>query len=311
VAIVVVQSSAPAVVPSGRAAPAEVEVYDFGRPATLSREHARLLEVAFETFSRQWAAQLSASIAVRAHVAVEQVTMLTYDEYAASLPATTTMVVAAVPESDERVIIQFPLSAGISWIIQMVGGRPGDHAEERPFTPIEQALMRALMADAIDGLTNALGGLLPSRLSIAGIQYNSQFAQVAAASDLVVVARFSMRSGDRTIPASVMLPASIVLESLATRSSEEVDAAAPAMLRRHVEEAPVELALRLTPRTMLPHDVLDLCVGDVVSFPHAADRPLELVTGNHTVAHAAVGTSGARLACVITATASDPVEESA
>jgi flagellar motor switch protein FliM len=296
--------SAPSVAPAG--AGFAVDVYDFDRPAALSREHVRLLEVAAETFSRQWASQLSAKIGVRAHVAVELITMQTYDEYADSLPATTTMVVCALPASDERVVIQFPLWAGIGWIVQMVGGRPAQEPEERPFTPIEQALIRALMTDAAENLTNALGGLLPAGLSIAGIQYSSQFAQVAAASDLVIVVRFSMRLGDRTIPASVMLPASVVLESLTTQEAEKTDAAVPGLVRRQVEATPVELALRLKPRTLLPHEVLALSVGDILPFPHAADRALDLVAGDHLVAAAAVGTSGARLACVITATAPDP-----
>ncbi|UUT36063.1 hypothetical protein [Microbacterium elymi] len=221
-----IETSAPLDVPADAGASIEVEVYDFGRPATLSREHARLLELAFETFSRQWASQLSAKIGVRTHVSVELVTMQTYDEYADSLPATTTMVVCALPESDERVILQFPLSAAISWIVQMVGGKPVAQPEERPFSPIEQALVRALMTDAADNLTNSLGGLLPA-LSIAGIQYSSQFAQVAAASDVVIVVRFSMRLGDRIIPASVMLPASVVLEGLTSQNPERTDAATP------------------------------------------------------------------------------------
>jgi flagellar motor switch protein FliM len=307
---VVIETSAPSAMPSGSGAVSDVEVYDFGRPATLSREHARLLEVAFETFSRQWAAQLSAKIGVRAHVSVELVAMRTYDDYAASLPATTTLVVCALPETEERVIIQFPLSAGLAWIIQMVGGRPLGEPDERPFTPIEQALIRALMVDATENLTNALGGLLPHGLTINGIQYSSQFAQVAAASELVIAVHFSMRLGDRTIPASVMLPASLVLERLTTQDTEKTDAATPAMLHRQVEATPVDLTLRLAPRAVRPQEVLSLSIGDIVGFPHSADRPLDLVVDDHIIATAAVGTSGARLACVITATPSDPAEES-
>jgi len=303
----VIQTSAPSAVPASDERAAGVEVYDFGRPATLSREHARLLEGAFETFSRLWAAQLSAKIGVRAHVSVELVTMQTYDEYADALPATTTLVVCALPDVDERVIIQFPLAAAFAWLVQMVGGRPAAHTDERPFTPIEQALIRALLADAAENLTNALGGLLPSGLSVTGIQYSSQFAQVAAASDLVIVVRFSMRLGENTIPASVMLPASVVLEGLTTQNPAKPDAATPALLRRQVEVTPVELALRLAPRTVRPQEVLGLAVGDIVTLPHAADRPIDLVVDGHVVASAAVGTSGARLACVITAT--HPTEE--
>jgi flagellar motor switch protein FliM len=283
----------------------EVEVYDFGRSATLSREHTRALELAFETFSRQWSAQLSAKIHVRATIAVEHVGMMTYGEYAQSLPTTTTMIVCALPESEERLIMQLPTSAATSWIVQMVGGRASTASEERTFTPIEQALIRSLVVDAIDHLTGALDGLLPAGVTVTGIQYSSQFAQVAASGEPVIVARFSMRLGGRTVPVSVMLPAS-VLAGFTVRTSDADRSAAPGLVRRQVEVAPLEIALRLAPRAVLPREVLDLSVGDIIAFPHSADRPLILAVGDQAVATAAVGSAGARLACVVTTTIPDP-----
>lgn len=286
---------------------ADITVYDFERSATLSREHARALELAFETFSRQWSADLSGKIRGRATVSVEYVRMLTYGEYAQSLPTTTALVVCALPDSAERMIVQFPSSAATAWIVQMVGGRPTTTAEERTFTPIEQALIGALMRDAIDLLTKTMDGLLPQGISITGIQYNSQFAQVAAATEPVIVAQLSMRLGGRSVPTSVMLPASILSMFRNVAASDE--SASPELVRRQVEETPIELALRLSPRTMLPREVLGLSVGDLVPLPHAADRPLMLLAGDQPIATAAVGTSGARLACVVTTTVSDPASE--
>lgn len=284
---------------------ADVEVYDFGRSATLSREHARALELAFETFARQWSAQLSAKIHVRATIAVEHVGMLTYGEYAQSLPTTTTMVVCALPGSEERLIVQIPSSTAASWIVQMVGGRASGAPEDRTFTPIEQALLHSLIVDALDHLAGALDGLLPRGTTVAGIQYSPQFAQVAASGEPVIVTRLSMRVGGRTVPASIMLPAS-VLAGFTVRASPTDRAATPGMVRRQVEVAPVDVALRLAPRSVLPRDVLELSVGDIVSIPHAADRPLILAVGDQTLATAAVGSAGARLACVVTTIVSDP-----
>ncbi|MFB7894192.1 flagellar motor switch protein FliM [Microbacterium sp. NPDC056044] len=309
----VIEDSAHVSVPSSaRATVAEVELYDFGRPAALSREHARMLALAFETFARQWAAQLSARIRGRAQVSLESVSMQTYDEYADSLPATTTMVVCALPDPAGSAVIQFPLSAAASWIVQMVGGRPTDTPEDRVLTPLEQALLRPLADEALENLTHALGGVVPARVSVTGIQFSSQFAQVASAGELVVVARFSLRQGGRTVEASVVLPAATVLDRLEPHGSSP-SAATPGLMRRQVEEAPVELVLRLAPRTIRPGEVLDLAVGDVLTIPHAVDRPLDLVIGDQPVGAAAAGTSGARLACVITATVPDPqfAEESA
>lgn len=289
-----------------------IEVYDFGRPATLAREHARSLEMAFETFARQWATQLTDKTRVRAQVQLDQVTLLTYGEYADSLPSTTTFVACALPDAEPDTIIQFPLAAALSWIIQMVGGRPADVADERPLTPIEQALIRHLMTDALENLTAAMGGLVPRGLAVAGIQYSPQFAQLASAGDPVIVARFSLRLAERTVPASIMLPAATVLDRLSSATPTAPAENAPALIRRQIEDTPVELAVRLASLPVHPADVLGLSVGDVLRLRHAADRPLDLVAGDVPIATAAVGTSGARLACVVTAVTSphaDPVSE--
>ncbi|MGG1909137.1 FliM/FliN family flagellar motor switch protein [Microbacterium sp. NRRL B-14842] len=169
-----------------------------------------------------------------------------------------------------------------------------------------------MIGDAIDHLTGSLDGLLPTGVAVAGIQYSSQFAQVAAAGEPVIVARLSMRHGGRTVPASIMLPAS-VLAGFAVRASDADRSETPGLVRRQVESTPVEIALRLAPRTVLPREVLDLAVGDLLPLPHAADRPMLLTVGDQTVATAAVGSAGARLACVVTATVPEtaPAQESA
>jgi flagellar motor switch protein FliM len=290
-------------------APARVvEPYDFGRPATLAREHARALELAFETFARQWGTQLTDKIRVRSHVSFEHLAMLTYAEYSESLPSTTAIVVCALPDTEHRTIVQFPLSAALSWIVQLVGGRPVEVTEERALTPIEQALIRQMMGDVLENLSNALGSLFPRGLTVAGIQYSPQFTQIASAGDLVLAARFSMRFGDKVVAASIMLPAAPVIERLSSDVPTDPADTAPGRIRRQVEDTPVELALRLRARPVRPADVLGLSVGDVIRLPHAHDRPLELVAGDVAVATAAVGTSGARLACVITS-AQEPVPE--
>lgn len=288
----------------------EVELYDFGRSMALSREQTRMLEVAFESFSRQWGLRVSARVHSHAQASLEQLSLLPYDDYARSLPATTTMVVYALPDSDEHVVVQFPLSLAIEWIMQMLGGRALAAPDERPLTPIEQALVRGLMNDAGDALTAALDGLLPKRISLSNIQHKTMFAQIAGPHDPVIVARLSVRSSGSTADATVMLPASVVLDAFADDGPEPADAAVPGLVRRQVEQTPVDVALCLVPRPVLPREIFDLAVGDVLSLPHSADRPLELTVDGRSIATAAVGSSGARLACIITtAPDSEPAEE--
>ena len=274
--------------------------YDFGRPAALSREHTRALAGAFDAFARLWAMQLTSKARLRAHVTVEKVSMETYDEYVSTLPATTTLVVCAEEDSDDRAVIEFPVSTALLWIVKMLGGDAVHGLETRTLTPIEFALLRGLMEETLGHLRSSLGGLLPEGLAVNAVQYNAAFAQIVSAQELVVVARFSMRLADRTEAASIALPAGVLLERLSDTTSTPHAASDPDLVRRHVEDTPVEVSLRLATRTMRPGDVLDLSVGDVLSLPHSEDRPLDLTVDDLVVASAAVGANGARLACVVT-----------
>ncbi len=57
--------------------------------------------------------------------------------------------------------------------------------------------------------------------------------------------------------------------------------------------------LRMRPASVNPSTVLSLAVGDVIPMPHPLTRPLDLAVEGEFVAHAAIGTQGAALACVV------------
>lgn len=279
---------------------ASPERHDFGRPAALSREHTRALAAAFDAFARLWAMQLTSKARLRAHITVERVTLETYDEYVSAVPATTTLVLCTDEASDDRAIIEFPVSTALLWIVRMLGGDAAQPLDTRALTPIEFALLRSLMDETLGHLRGSLGGLLSEGLTVSAVQYNAAFAQIVSAQDLVVVARFSMRLADRTEAATIALPAAVLLERLTDTTSAPHAVSDPDLVRHHVEETPVELVLRLATRAMRPDEVLDLAVGDILPLPHGEDRPLDLAVGDHVVAAAAVGANGARLACVVT-----------
>lgn len=284
------------------AQPRTALVYDFRRPTTLAREHSRVLELAFETFARQWATQLTAKVRVLSQVSCEEVLMHSYDEYAAGLPATTAMVLCSIDSSAAKAVVQFPASAGLSWVARMLGGTGETQMPERVFTQIEQALVRRLMDDALEDLRYSLGALLTNDISIDGIQYNSQFAQAAPTSELMIVASFDVRVGDHRSRATVAIPAAVILPQLGESNPTSPVENARGLIEAQLGTVPIDVVLRLAPAPVLPGTVLGLTVGDVIPLPHSQHRPLDLVVDGHELADAAVGINGSRLACVVVST---------
>ncbi|MEB7447829.1 flagellar motor switch protein FliM [Arthrobacter koreensis] len=280
----------------------QVEAYDFRRPTTLAREHARVLEMAFDTFGRQWGTQLTAKVRVLSQVTSEQVQTMTYDEYVASLPEDTGMVLFSMPNISAKAVIQFPMAAALSWVRHMLGGTGNQPAPERKLTHIEQALLSRIMDEALEDLHYALGSLLAAPLSPSSIQYNSQFAQAAGSTVPMIVARFEMVVGDAAAPATVALPAEAILPQLGPVRPNLSDATPAELVTEQLANLPVDVSLQLNPIRVKPGLVLDLAVGDVLNLDHPQHRPLNVTVDGQTLAQAAVGASGSRLAGVIVST---------
>ncbi len=276
-----------------------VSVYDFRRPATLAREHSRVLELAFETFARQWGTQLTAKVRVKSVVRLEEVTMQSYDEYAASLPAVTAMVLCSVEGDDSKLVVQFPGPSALGWVNRMLGASSDSPMPDRKFTQIEQALVRGLMDEALEDLSYSLGPLLSETVRVDTIQYNSQFAQAAAPSELMIVADFTMSVGEMHAPATLAVPAGILLPRLKKVSPADSRVDAPALISAQLEQVPVELSVRLAPSFVTPSQVLGLAVGDVLPLPHLENRPFDLTLDGTRLATAAPARNGSRAAAVI------------
>jgi flagellar motor switch protein FliM len=274
--------------------------YDFSRPAQLGRESTRHLEAAFESFARLWSSQLTAKIRVRAHLALESVDLISYEEYAETLPSTTAMVTGAFDGRDEPCVVQFALDSALLWVVQMMGGRTTSPPDARTFTPIELALVRNLMEGTFEHLHASLGALLPSAPRYTAVHYNPQYMQVISAAAAVIVARYTMRLGDAESTATVMLPASTVVDRLAASGSDSAASHTPRQTLDQVRSTPLDLTLRLAPLTIGAGEVLDLAPGDLLRLPHAETAPFELVSGGIPIARATPGSRGSRLTCKIT-----------
>jgi flagellar motor switch protein FliM len=283
------------------------ETYDFRRPMTLAREHSRVLEMAFETYARQWGTQLTSRLRVVSSVTLESIEMQSYDEYVGALPAMTTMVLCSVDPGRATAVLQLPLDVTMVWIDHLLGGPgvPLDH--ERELTEIEWHLFRDLLQHALGDLSYAFASVCPIDVTVRSVQYNPQFVQAVAASEPVIVTRFSLRVAERESTASLMIPADMLLTAL--RSGEVMDNRTPEELAAHrlaqaqvaeqVLGVPVDVAVRFAPLSVTADQVADLRPGVVIPLRHRADTPLEVVVGDVALATAAIGSSGSRLACLV------------
>ena len=198
-----------------------VVAFDFRRPNKFSRDHVRAFQIVHETFARQLSTVLATTLRAGASSAFGKVEQLTYDEYVRSLPNPSYMVILSLNPLPGAALLQFPLPITFAAIDRLLGGTGDAASPKRPLTEIEQNLMRSVVDRALRELEYAYETLVRVEAEIVQQEFNPQFAQIAAPSDMVLVVSFEMRIGEKRGNATICVPfatLSPVLESLASQT---------------------------------------------------------------------------------------------
>ncbi len=289
------------------------EPYDFRRPTKLSREHVRTLQIAYETFARQYATLLTTTLRVVSQVSLISIEQLTYEEYIDSLESPTIMGMVSLEPLPGTTILEFSLGVAMVSIDHMLGG-PGGAQPVRALSDIETPLLTGLINRILNELRVALEPITEVRPNLDTIEYSPQFLQAGVASDAVIVASFDMRVGNEECVATLSIPFGTIFPKLhgdqnhaplsaAQQASREL---AKRRVAENVSNAPLEVSVRFLPVLMSPADLVGLQPGDVVPLGHPVNAPLSVMSSGITFAHAVPGSQGARLACLVVA---PPAEE--
>ncbi|MCL2091199.1 MAG: flagellar motor switch protein FliM [Micrococcales bacterium] len=292
---------------------AEPQVYDFRRPLTLGRDTARRLEMGFERFARMWGTQLTSRLREPCSVVHDGLSLRTYDDYVSTLPSPTALVLCQVDVTRQAAMVQFPVAVALVWVDYMFGGTGLGDDRERELTDIELVVVRDLMQRALDDLSYSFASIVPLAVTVRSVQYNPQFVQATSAAEPVVVASFTLKVGQRSDSATLMLPADLMLIEPTADVDADRDAElartrqiARERLERLAQTVPVDVTVEFAPVVVHPRDVVGLAVGDVLPLGHPATRPLDVVVDGVVLARAAVGSHGSRLACQIVAVEEHP-----
>lgn len=287
------------------------ESYDFRQPLTLTREHARAMEVSLTTFARQWGPLLTSRLGAATTIALDSVELKTYEDYIHALPQTTTAIVLTQEPSRTPVLLQVPTDITMTMVDCLLGGPAAALAMPfRELTEIEWKLLGEVLSLACSELTYGLQSVAPMKFEVKGVKYNPGFMQIMPAAELVLVGTFELTVGPVTAPLTLMMLAEPMLEALrgsdeeSGRSEQEQQehAAALHLLAERMTEVPLPVSVRFAGRTLAASQIAGLEVGSVISLGHPATRPLDVVVGDITLAHAAIGANGTRIACLVVST---------
>lgn len=281
--------------------------YDFRRPQTFNREHARALEIANETFARQFSTVLSTTLRSVSPVGLASVSQRTYDEHVRTMANPSYLAVLDLAPLPGQSLLHLPLDVVMAIVDRLLGGPGSGRYPQRALSDIEDALIRNLMARVLRELNYAYESLAALDATVARQESNPQFVQVAAPSDMVVVSTFDIRVGAYAGQATLGIPLRSLQSALdavtAGTSRSPARGGEGSGLRlaldARVADAPVEVSVRFGTVPLRSSDIVGLQPGDVVPLHHPVAAPLTVAVAGVPRFSAVAGRHGSRLACLI------------
>lgn len=281
----------------------KAQTYDFRRPDRIAKDQLRAIHLLHENFARSLAGSLSAYL--RAYVAVNLVSVeqLAFLEFAQILPSPTSMVALAMKPYDGNALLELNPTLVFPILEMLLGGTGQTPAKmDREITEIEQSILDGVLRIILNDLRAAWTPVASVDFTVESHETEPQLLQILAANEAVVAISMEVRIGEVTGIMNLGIP-SITVKMLRgkfdqqwsvrkTRASEQEHERA----LRLIQPARLGLEASLRGPRMTVSDLLRLNEGDVLTFDHPVERPLDLLVNGVLKYRGEVVTAGRKRA---------------
>ena len=257
-------------------APAEadgaVKAYDLGRQERIVRGRMPTLELINERFARLFRIGLFNYIHKSTEISVGPIRVQKYSEFIRNLVVPTNLNLITVKPLRGTGLFVFDPNLVFLVVDSMFGGDGRFHTrvEGRDFTPTEQRIIQGMLHVVFTEYENAWKPVYPIKFEYVRSEMNTQFANIATPSEIVVAVTFSLELGGNSadmhlcLPYAMVEPIRDVLYSTMHSEQAGVDKRWTTTLSRQLQEAEVEVVVPLAGTQVTLGEVVELKVGDVV-----------------------------------------------
>lgn len=251
-----------------------VRSYDIGRQERIVRGRMPTLEIINERFARNFRIALFNLIRRTAEISVSPVTVIKYSEFVRNLVVPTNLNLIHMSPLRGTGLLVFDPNLVFLVIDNMFGGDGRFHmrVEGRDFTLAEQRIIKKMLEVTFEAYSKAWESIFPIKFEYVRSEMNTQFANIATPTEVVVVCTFNIELGAGggdfhvCMPYSMIEPIRDLLTSTMQADRAEADERWVSQLTLQVQDAVVELVADLGHTPVTLGQILDLKVGDVISL---------------------------------------------
>ena len=266
--------------------------------AMLSYERLPMLEVVFDRFVRMLSTALRNFTSDNVDIDIHSITSLRFGDYVNSIPMPAILSIFKAIEWENFGIITFNGSLVYSMVDVLFGGRKSNRPiriEGRPYTSIEQNIVRYISDLILTDMGAAFDPLSPATFQFERMETNPRFATIAHPSDTVILLQLRVDMEERGGNIEIMFPY-VTLEPIKDLLSQVFmgekfgkDTVWESHLGKEIYMTEVEIDAILGRKTTPFRDILNLKVGSTIMLDTKPDDDIVLSCRNVDVLSGKIG----------------------
>lgn len=251
-----------------------VRPYNIAKQERIVRGRMPGLELINERFARLFRIGLFNFIRRSAEISVGPVRVMKYSEFIRNLVVPTNLNLVHMKPLRGTGLFIFDPNLVFLVVDNLFGGDGRFHmrVEGRDFTPTEQRIIQNMLNVVFEEMQKCWHPIYPVEFEYVRSEMNTQFANIATPSEVVVVTTFNIELGSGggdfhvCLPYAMIEPIRDLLYSSMQGERLEVDERWTKLLTRQIQVAEVNLVATLGEAPVTLEQILNMQVGDVISL---------------------------------------------
>ena len=251
-----------------------VRAYDIGRQERIVRGRMPTLELINERFARLFRIGLFNFMRRSAEISVGPVKVQKYSEFVRNLVVPTNLNLVHMNPLRGTALFIFDPNLVFLVVDSLFGGDGRFHTrvEGRDFTPTEQRIIQNMLKVVFEEYKKSWDPIYPIEFEYVRSEMNTQFANIATPTEVVVTTTFNIELGAGggdfhvCMPYAMIEPIRDLLYSSMQADRNEVDQRWISLMRSQVQNAEVNLVANLGETPITLGQIVNLKVGDVISL---------------------------------------------
>jgi flagellar motor switch protein FliM len=264
----------------------EVQVYDFRRPARISKDRMRSLKAMYGLLAKSLESWITGRMRDQLELELQSVEQLSFGEFQLALPSPCSSYILDIQGTGRQGVIDFGHEFAYFIVDRLFGGTGQHTVPSRTLSAIERMAVRIVADRVAFHLAEAWKDYVRLALEVSGFESIPEMLQVANREDPVLVANLSVGMGDMHSLMMLCLPFAAVEKFFTGTSarrpaqpegSESERARERTVLETTVRDAQVLVQARLPRFNVSFRDLLGLEPGSVLSTGLEPDSELEVI----------------------------------